>query len=354
MKLSQLITSDYFKKVESSVENFGFVDVKTNIYSVVPILNIAFTNRVNYKEYKYYCSDFLYSRSYIKKLISRFFVFFLYFFPRLGRLFGYIVKKEMKIITGIDVVTFGNHRVRFHNVLAKNSIVVPFSTDDVKYTERCVRAYKEMSLLVNIPKVVEISKCTYVEDQLEGVPFNRINIPSFKVVGRYIENFIDSNRSMSLQNVTTSVFSRYKRAFIKNNVNYSFLANNLNDMLFIIDKNFTNLAIMKSHGDLNCGNVYVDKFDRLYSISVIDWEFYSYRIEKYDHFIFFSNIRHLSCYKTAFNNYCDKYYVDKELKLLLLFEDYLFRSSNLGDRYITESEEEILNNIFYLFKESVG
>lgn len=283
-----------------AVNQFLLSDLKLSKFILIPRLNVLFRADANISLFLDVTKEYRSHTNINRRLLAIFYIGIIAVLLKF-RVANYFFKViSLEVSEFYPVILGGNNRLRIIDSANSNALLVSKNTGNEFFTKNAIKAFQqgEFLSLGAIPEVLAINNTLYFERQIKGLAINRRVMCSDEtdIVTNQISNFFSVQETLS-RNISIRAFMRYKTAILIHfaNISKSDKTSNLVE-LFIsvgrqVEHHLGNISIIicPSHGDLNRGNVFLDKKD----VHIIDWEYYMYRCIDYDRVIYDNELRHI-------------------------------------------------------------
>ena len=322
-------------------------------------LNIIYTKNIDRNQLKLLMSEYSYNSNPLKRLAQKFYislsssVYFGFFFksstvsvsPWLSEL------DELCIIPG-------NHSLRIIDLKKSVCRVVLKSGFNAEFIVNEINFRKRFTCLA-IPKIlkVDLVEYWYEEEQITGLPLNRIGDPVIKakglldaqknllkLYGKTLEranggDYFDKlvKHCICLIDQLPNIYSKGDKARILGILDFLTLNLRLSDVVSI--------DLVQSHGDFQPANILIGAM--MYEMYLIDWEYTSRRTIHYDALVFTAEARSPGGLSKRLNSvlngtdvswkWCVNYSTEKLCKselIIFLIEDLIVRLSELRIPYM--------------------
>ena len=294
--------SSYLKTRYSWNGEISLKDKQGSKFSMNPMLNIIFHEKVSAKTLRPTVAEFSYHPNLIRRILQSFYISlaispFRKFF---SSTLCYISMFPDELING--VILPGNHTIR---IVQKNSCIVIKKTgfSDEFFDRDCeVRQQIEG---VSFPKILQadLTHGWYEEQRIIGLPINRIDdertyqvclAKAFQQADLIAEINYQTvsarDYAESLVNTANDYLVLDKFSEIKE-VSQSFMLR-LTSLLIHNKPLDCTINVSLSHGDFQAANLMFDGD----GVSIIDWEYSATRVCGYDHLILYSDLRNINGY----------------------------------------------------------
>ncbi len=291
MKISEMLLREDFYEInkETLTKFFGEGANGETLY-IYPQLNAIITKRPSKEVKSYLYNEYKVRGNFIKALIVK-----VYVFACLNS-YGLLAQRKINIpneMTAKKLIYPCNKKYRIFDFEDNTVSVIPkcgFPTRDLE-REIEFRSNNQASF---IPGLASFSEKKYTENIIDGLPLARITdnfesrceqaVATLEKYAEKTENIFEKNSKEYLVELKNQI-EKFKNKESKN-----FDKNALDSVVselaeFVEDESIT---LTLSHGDLQPGNVWIDKNGKIF---IIDWESWNQRSVWYDRAIMFENIR---------------------------------------------------------------
>lgn len=282
-------------------------------------------------------------------------------------------QKKLQLDFSIDdhiIVLGGNHRLRFYDY-RKNEMLV-----FLKANENPGLIENEIELRTNsdydhMPKVFDFGKNWFIESSIKGIPVNRMPLKNRdflkrKILALHSDLVISPSMKMiPAVEYTSELWNELEKYQMKE---MGFSRSAFEGLCRLVIEYEGGVAISKTHGDFQEGNILVEKQLNPF---VIDWECTEIRFFLYDDFVLWSNIRGNPYSEEMFDHYYQSMVIRinnnvKDLKILnivnnkgvvrslLILEEIRFQFYNQFSRPNVQLDDEFKTRISNLFKTIKG
>lgn len=291
MKISEMLhREDFYEINKKTLTGFFGEGLKGETLFVYPQLNAIITKRPSKEVKSYLYNEYKVRGNFIKALIVKVYVFVCL------NSNGLLAQRKINIpneMTAKKLIYPCNKKYRIFDFENNIVTVIPkcgFPTRDLE-REIEFRSNNQASF---IPGLVSFSEKKYSENIIDGLPLARITgdfenlceqaVATLEKYAEKTENVIEKNAKDYLFELKTRIDN------FKNKENKNFDKTALEKVVseladFVEDETIT---LTLSHGDLQPGNVWIDKDEKIF---IIDWESWNQRSVWYDRAIMFNNIR---------------------------------------------------------------
>lgn len=352
--------SKYFmKKYSSSCVVYTVNTCRKSTFYVLKNLNAIISNKPSRKIKDYIYTEYKVNDNFVKRLVVKVYLFLSLKFPRIFADKSIIIQCDTKLIDYNNLLIYPcNRKIRIFNfeentvdVILKNGFSNQTIINEINFRNKYSESF--------IQPIMEHDDISYRELIIDGIPLARISqklkyTNIIKISLNYMKILHEKTSKKLLikdyiNNVRKDIFKLLSFSMITNKVlleNYkkidSYIINNTNDFM-------TTIEIGLSHGDLQHGNVWMDR--RNNQVKIIDWESTAFRSKWYDIFILNSGTRKK---ENLLNLFSKKEFI-KSMFLLKNDREYIMVSNILliEDFQYTVKEQLSLPNKFghdFLFK----
>ncbi len=345
MKISEMILREDFYKINDETLSEYFSDSQEQeVLYIYPQLNAIITKKPSKKVKKYLYNEYKVRGNRFKALLIKAYVF-LSLNSR-----GMFASAKTKIpnnMTGDNLIYPCNKKYRIFDFENNTVEVIAKKGFPTKDLEREIE-FRTSNSAPFIPKLVSFSKNSYRENIIDGIPLARVTEDfsnlcekAVKIVENYAldkglvkeknaQEYSEHLKSI-IDAITQNNNKKLDRELLQKLV--SSLVSNIK-----IDEKVT---LTLSHGDLQPGNVWIDKNKNIF---VIDWESWDERSVWYDRAIMFSSVR-----SKGLSNYIEKTNNKTEWAVVCL-EDIIFRLNELYNLPFDYGEKEFSAYINELYE----
>jgi len=336
MKISQMLKrEDFYKINEETLNNYFNGQGKKVKLFIYPKLNAIITSNPSKSVKKYLYNEYQVKGNWIKKIIIKFYIAICLLSK------GLLASKSIKInanITNDTLIYPCNKKYRifdFKNgivdVIAKNG----FPTRDLEREILFRTKYKENF----IPELFYSNDRGYSEKIIDGMPLARVTEGFEKYQKLAIETL---EKYSDMQGQTKFVSAKvYADELLDKIKDFSDkITKNINKELLIeIAQGLLNkvtdkaIKLVLSHGDLQPGNIWIEKSGRMY---IIDWESWDVRSEWYDKTALYGNLRS-GDFKEIFKK------TDNDEVFVVFLEDLIFKLNELNNLPFDYGEKDFDN-----------
>ena len=326
VKISYMLKrEDFYEINKKTLERFCEKNSKKMDLYVYPELNAIVRKKPSKTVKNYIYTEFKVGGSFIRRC-------FVFFYTRiLLNTNGCFASKKLSLPITLDsdsLIYPCNKKYRIFN-FSKNVVrVVPkvgFSTEEL---EREI-AFRKTNHGTFIPSLIEWKKDEYTEKIIDGYPVarsgKRTNELKQRAWGIWQDFIKDTQETIKVSVYVKQLLVQIQQIFKEvKGQNKAVEEKNLNELINKLSNpllyNEEELVIVLSHGDLQQGNIWVERHtDQIY---IIDWESYGQRSGWYDEAVLFKNLRT----EKGIREYCLAFDVKHNIVLL---EDLIFRLQEL-------------------------
>lgn len=334
MKISEmLLREDFYKINEETLRTFFGNCAKGETLYVYPQLNAIITRKPSKNVKKYLYNEYKVRGSLLKALVVKAYVF------ACLNSNGVLAAKKINIPNEMNahkLIYPCNKKYRIFDFERDTVSVIPkcgFPTNDL---EREIE-FRSNNTAPFIPALVSYSENNYSENIIDGLPLARItdNFEGFceeaiEILEQYAEKTgkvtkkISKEYALELRSVIDGFINR-KSKYVDETVLEKIVTKLIESI------NDETITITLSHGDLQPGNVWVDKDGKIF---IIDWESWNQRSIWYDKAVMFGNIR-----SKGLSEYIKSNDINTQTAIVCL-EDIIFRLTELYNLPLDYGEKD--------------
>lgn len=331
MKISHMLKREDFYKINQQTldQYYHDPDARCKLY-IYPELNAIVTAHPSAEVKRYLYTEFQVKTGLLKRLLI--FIYTRLYINSMGLLAAATCR-----INGAfrdDCLIYPcNKKIRIFDFGRGIVRVIPkkgFSDVDLR-REIIFRTSRSNAEATFIPKILESNGNEYYESIIDGYPLARTRLSycdykdkAWKIWQGYIastvENVSASDYAKSLHNKYLQLEDIASKQMKK--INFAALARVEKYFFHILQQSQSSIAIGLSHGDLQPGNIWIEK--RTHNIYIIDWEAYDIRSLWYDECTLNNQIR-MEAKLREFVQHNDL------LHHTVLYEDLIFRLTELNN-----------------------
>ena len=335
MKISQMLLREDFYEINLKTlsEYFKNSDECSLLY-VYPELNAIITAKPSKKVKQYLMNEYSVKSNPVKAFLVKFYVKICL----CSR--GILAAKKIRINNNMtdDMLIYPcNKKYRIFDFAAGSVDVIAKSgfpqNDLLKEIEFRTKNSEEF-----IPELIDSSEAQYSEKIIDGMPLARLSLDFEKyqkLALDALERFSDKQQLTKFilsREYTDKLLNKIKDFSINitKNINKNLLTNVAQELADSVSED-KEIKVMLSHGDLQPGNIWIEKTGSLY---IIDWETWDVRSDWYDNAVLYKNLRNggIKHYFESCNN--------KDEAAIVCLEDIIYRLNELNNLPFDYGEEE--------------
>ena len=335
MKISQMLKREDFYSINKKTlsEYFKESNKQCKLY-VYPQLNAIITKNPSKAVKKYLYREYSVRGNMLKSLLVKAYV------AVCLNSCGIMATKKLDILGDMnkDMLIYPcNKKYRVFD-FSKNIVDVIAKSGFPKNDLENEIAFRTQNKEEFIPELIFANDNGYREEIIDGMPLARIseNFKELKIKAiNTLYSFANQNGMTYSVKVSDYIEELNEKisAFIKDdrkNIDKELLSDVVSKLSFMADKE-SSIELTLSHGDLQSGNIWIEKGGKLY---IIDWESWGKRSTEYDRTVLFENI-HTGGLE-SFIKTCE----DKTKLSIICLEDIIFRLNEVYNLALDYGEKE--------------
>jgi choline/ethanolamine kinase len=363
MKISQLgELNSVLRDIENSlkkIDSLGFWSSQPTRVFVFPKVNLVAASGTSVSFIFNQMKEYTYHKNLLKRMLAFVYVaislvlYFLRFSPLLR-------SATLTMNQNFPVILGGNNRIRLISSSGCYALLAPAHEHSDMFLKATIQSFRDLSSSgnLNVPKIDFLRGGYYFEQQIDGVALNRLNLSAEETNKCHsdLDHFFDCQAD-SARSTSATAYVRYKNYLLRcsKNLGYPLITQHIDAFSKLALSLLQNgrhgaVRVARSHGDLNHGNIFFQRTNML--TSLIDWEYYQYRLERYDEAVFRFNMRHLGTLQ-AYECELSKLLKEGEIDYRFIIEEYAFLIMNFKVSSIYDARKlDILNNMLGELTES--
>lgn len=331
MKISDMMLREDFYKVneETLASYYHDTDASTKLF-VYPRINAIITRNPGKKVRRYLYTEYSIRGYFLKRWLIYLYLFLMF---HSGGVFANRRISVQGQVENNDLIYPCNRKYRiFH--FERNEVAVIVKAGFLAGTLQREILFRENHLEGYVLPVIEKGDRYYVERIIDGIPLARIQ----NNYEKYLEEVLLLIRQFNARERTVRTVKEYAEE-LQEKITYNLNAIAqylspedkekivciLKDMQRTLKKN-TKIELGLSHGDLQPGNIWVERENN--KIYIIDWESWNIRSVWYDKVVLLCNIRNGDGIRQLLNGKYKRIFPDvdyEQMKVVVAAEDLLYK-----------------------------